>query len=159
MPCPRLLHPVPLSLWQTSADSCQPTSAAPSAPVPVADQRRLMPCPRLLHPVPRPCGRPVPTYASTGDTQTQFCLGLCGVPGPWYTQGLFDPSECLWWEWGLIPNMNSPLLPSCWGFSFAPGHWVSLHGSSSAYRLTGVSLTLDVRYLHTAGPEKRSQCC
>ena len=40
-----------------------PTSAAPSAPVPVADQRRLMPCPRLLHPVPRPCGRPAPTHA------------------------------------------------------------------------------------------------
>ena len=108
---------------------------------------------------PCPCGRPAPTRTSTGDTQTQFCLSLCGVPGPWCTQGLFDPSECLWWEWGLILNVNLPLRPSCWGFSFAPEHWVSLHGSSSAYHLTGVSLTLDVRYLHTAGPAKCSQHC
>ena len=30
--------------------------------------------------------------------------------------------------------------------------------ASSAYHLTGVSLTLDVRYLHTAGQAMRSQC-
>ena len=32
---------------------------------------------------------------------------------------LFEFSEHLWWVWGLILNMISPLLPSCWGFSFA----------------------------------------
>ena len=75
----------------------------------------------------RPCpfGRPLPTHTSTGDTQTQFCLSLCGVPGSWCTQGLFELSEQLWREWGLILNANLPLLLSCWGFSFALGCRVS----------------------------------
>ena len=55
---------------------------------------------------------------STGDTQTQFCLSLCGVPGSWCTQGLLEPSEHLRWERDLILNVNSALLPSFWGFSF-----------------------------------------
>ena len=29
------------------------------------------------------------------DPQTQFCLSLWGVPGPWCTQGMFEPSEHL----------------------------------------------------------------
>ena len=66
---------------------------------------------------PGPCGRALPTCTSTGDAQTQFCLSLCGIPGSWHAQGLFEPSECLWRVWGLILNMNSPLLPSYWGFS------------------------------------------
>ena len=57
---------------------------------------------------PCPCGRPLPTLISAGDTQAQLCLTLCGVPGFWYAQGLFESSECLWWEWGLILNVNSP---------------------------------------------------
>ena len=81
---------------------------------------------------PCPCGRPLSTCPSTGDAQIQFRLSLCGVPGSWYTQGLFEPSEHLWREWGLILNMNSPLLPSCWGFSFGLGHGVSPHSHSSA---------------------------
>ena len=95
---------------------------------------------------PCPCGRPPQNCTSTGDTQKQFYLNLCGIPGSWCAQSLFEPSVCLWWEWGLIPNTNSPLLPSCWGFSFALGCGVSLHSHSSAYCLTGVSLTLDVGY-------------
>ena len=31
---------------------------------------------------PYPCSRPVLTCTSTGDTQIQFYLGLCGVAGP-----------------------------------------------------------------------------
>ena len=30
---------------------------------------------------PCPCGRPLLTGTSAGDTQTQFCLSLCGVSG------------------------------------------------------------------------------
>ena len=97
---------------------------------------------------PCPCGRPLPTHNSTGDAQTQFCLSLCGVPGSWCTQGLSEPSEHLWWVRGLILNVNSPLLRSCWDFSFAHRCGVSPHSCSSAYRLTGISLTLDVGYLH-----------
>ena len=49
----------------------------------------------------------------------QFCHSLCGVPGSWCAQGLFEPSEHLWWAWSLILTVTSPHLPSCWGFSFA----------------------------------------
>ena len=75
-----------------------------------------------------PCGRRLLTCTSTGGAQTQFCLSLCWVYGPWCTQGFFEPSEHLWWEWGLILNVNLPLLLSCWGFSFALGCGVSPHG-------------------------------
>ena len=81
---------------------------------------------------------------------------LCGVPGSWCAQGLFEPSEHLCREWGLILNANSSLLPSLWDFSFALGQGVSPHSCSRAYRLTGVSLTLDVGYLLMAGPVKHS---
>ena len=74
---------------------------------------------------PCPCGRPLLTHTSTGDTQTQFWLSLCGISGSWCTQGLFEPSEHLWWIRGLSLNEISPLLQICWGFSFALGHGVS----------------------------------
>ena len=34
---------------------------------------------------PCPCSSPLLTHVSTGNTQTQFCLSLCGVSGSWYT--------------------------------------------------------------------------
>ena len=69
--------------------------------------------------IPRSIAPRAPAPASIGDTQTQFWLSLCGIPGSWCAQGLFEPSECLWCVWGLILNVILPLLPSCWGFSFA----------------------------------------
>ena len=81
---------------------------------------------------PCPCGSPLLTRTSTGDSQTQFCLSLCGVPGSWCTQGLFEPSEHVWKERGLILSVNLPLLPSCWCFSFTLGRRVSPHSRSSA---------------------------
>ena len=81
---------------------------------------------------PCPCGSPLLTHTSLGDTQTQFCLSLCGVSGSWCTQGLFEPFEHLWRVWGLILNMISPLLPSCWGFSFVPGRGIFPNSCSSA---------------------------
>ena len=101
-----------------------------------------------------PCIRPLPGGTSTGDTQTQFCLSLCGGPGSWCPQGLFEPSEHLWQEWDLILSVNLCLLPPCWGFSFALGRGVSPHSCSSTYRLTGISLTLDMGYLFRAAPAK-----
>ena len=68
---------------------------------------------------PCPCIRPLLNHAFTGGTQTQFWFSLCGVSGFWCTQGLFEPSKHLWWVWGLILKVISPLQPSCWGFSFA----------------------------------------
>ena len=101
---------------------------------------------------PCPCGSPLLIRTSTGNAQTQFCLSVCGVPGSQCAQGLFEPSEHFWWEWGVILNMNLPLRSSFWGFSFALGREVSPHSCSSAYHLTGVSLTVDVGYLLLAPP-------
>ena len=81
---------------------------------------------------PCPCSSPLLTCTSAGDTQTQFCLSLCGVSGSWCTQGLFEPSERLWRIWDLILNSISPLLPSCWGLSFALGHGVFPQSCSRA---------------------------
>ena len=70
---------------------------------------------------PFPCSSPLLTCTFSGDTQTQLFLSLCGISGSWCIQGMFEPSEHLWWVWGLILNTTSPLLPSCWVFSFALG--------------------------------------
>ena len=44
---------------------------------------------------PCPCRSLLLTCTSTGDTQTQFWLSLCGVSGSWCAQGLFELSESL----------------------------------------------------------------
>ena len=62
---------------------------------------------------PCPCSSPLLTRPSTGDSQTQVWLSLCGVSGSWCTQGLFEPSEYFWWVWDFILNGISLLLPSC----------------------------------------------
>ena len=76
---------------------------------------------------PCPCGSPLLTHTSSGDS-------LCGVSGSWCTD-LFEPSEHLWWVWGLILNAILPHLASCWGFSFAPGCRVFSQSLSSAVQL------------------------
>ena len=104
-----------------------PRSTAPRAPAPAA-----------VH-----CW-PIPLQ----ETLKHSSVSVSVVSGSWFTQGLFEPSEHLWQECGLILNANSPLLPSCWGFSFALGRGVSPHSLSSTYRLTGAySLHLDIGYL------------
>ena len=90
---------------------------------------------------PCPCCSSLLTCTSAGDTQTQFCLSLCGVSGSWCTQGLFEPSEHLWQVWGLILNVILPLLPSCWGFSFALGCGASLFGGIQHSPVDGCSAT------------------
>ena len=94
-----------------------------------------MPYPGLLHPEPLSSQQSTAARTSSGDTQTQFCLRLCGVSGFWCTQGTFEPSEHLWWVWGLILNVILPLLPSFWGFSFALGCRISPHSCSSTTQL------------------------
>ena len=84
---------------------------------------------------PCPCGGPLLANTSAGDTQTQFCLSLCGALGPGWAQGLFEPSEHLWRVWGLILNPILSLLLSFWGFCFALGRGLSHHSRSSTTRL------------------------
>ena len=107
----------------------------------------------------RPCRCGSPLLTSTGDTQTQFCLSICGVSGSWCAQALFEPSEHLWWEWDLILNMNLPPLPSSWGFSLPldVGYLLkdapALHSCcSSAYHLAGDSLPLIIERPQWSGP-------
>ena len=76
---------------------------------------------------------------------------------------MFEPSERLWRVWDLILNAISPLLPSCWGFSFALGHWISLQSHSSATQPPFPCLSscwgfsaLRVGYLLTVAPAPRS---
>ena len=103
-----------------------------------------MPYPGLLHPEPLPLRQATADPRPTGGGQTQCCLSLYGVSGSWCTQGLFEPSKYLWQIWGLILNMISPLLPSCWGFSFALGLRVS-------------PLPLDLGYLLKVAPALHSR--
>ena len=51
----------------------------------------------------------------------------------------FVPSECLWWIFGLILNIISPLLLSCWGFSFTHGCGVSFFGGIQHSPVDGYS--------------------
>ena len=82
-----------------------------------------------------PHPKPLSLWQSTADPhlhrrRSQFCLSLCRVPWSWCAQGLFEPSEQLWQEQGLILNANRC---SCF--------------------LAGASLLpLDVGYLLTAVP-------
>ena len=80
------------------------------------------------------CSRPLLTQCtSAGGTQTlKGKSDSVSVGSPGVHKVLFEPSECLWQVWGLILNVISPLLPSCWGFSFALGHEISPQSHSSA---------------------------
>ena len=78
---------------------------------------------------PFPSRRSMLTCTSTGDIQTlKGRSGSVSVGSPDAYKVLFEPSEHLWWVWGLILNVISPLLPPCWGLSFALGHGVSFFG-------------------------------
>ena len=95
--------------------------------------------PGLLHTESHPCDRPLLTCAATGDTQT-----LKGRSGS-FSVGSLGPSAhrfCLsplCREWGLILNMISPLLLSCWDFSFAIGYGVSFFGGIQHSPINGCS--------------------
>ena len=99
-----------------------------------------MPQPGLLHP------EPLPLQQATADpyfhrrhsnTQRPVWFSPCGVS--WYEMVLFEPSECLWWVWGLILNVILSLLPSCLGFSFAFGCGVSFYGAIQHSPVDGCS--------------------
>ena len=122
---------------------------------------------KTAYAVPKSVAPALLTLTSTGDAQTQFCLGLCGVPGSWCRQGLFEPSDhlCLYiyskcrlasptillglllcpWTWGILTATPAPtillafLRPWTWG--------IFSRQSSKAQPLL---LTLDVRWLLSA---------
>ena len=71
------------------------------------------PCPRSRSLLPLTLQETL-THSKAGLVQS-----LVGSLGPGAHKVSFEPSERLWWVWGLILKSVSPLLPSCWGFSFA----------------------------------------
>ena len=94
-----------------------------------------MPYPGLLHP------EHLPLQQSTADPylhkrHSNTVLAQALGPGE---HSLFEPSEHLWQVWGLILNTISPLLPSCWGFSFALGCEVSFFGGIKHSPIDGCS--------------------
>ena len=124
-----------------------------------------MPHPGLRHPESLPLQQTfADPYLLRGHSNTVLAQSLW-VPASWCAQGLLEPSEHLWWEWGLILNVNSPLLPSCWGFSFGPGHQVSPHSHSSTAQPPLQHLPsfqdiadLDVGFLLRTTSAPRSHC-
>ena len=98
-----------------------------------------------------PCshGRPLLTCASAGDTQTlkgRSGSVSVGSLGPGAHKVLFEPSQDLWWVWGLFLKIILPFLPSCWGF-FALGPGVSFFGEiqhSPVYSCSAVSCNFEV---------------
>ena len=87
--------------------------------------------PNLLHP------EPLSLWQATADPllcrrhstlKGRLAQSLWGLWILMCTRISFEPSECLWWVWGLILNVILPLLPSYWDFSFALGCGVSFFG-------------------------------
>ena len=94
-----------------------------------------MPYPGLLH------SESLFLWQSTADPyllrthpKTVLSQSPCGSRS-WCAQGTFEPSECLWKVWGLILNVIVSLVPSFWGFFFAPGHGVSPQSHLSVMQL------------------------
>ena len=89
-----------MKVMETSFKSSHGRIATPSGPNPTAGHRR-----------------PAPPQETAEPSSASVSVGPLG-PG---AQSTFEPSECLWRAWSLILNAILPLLPSCWGFSFALG--------------------------------------
>ena len=74
---------------------------------------------------------PLPLWQATADLYLCRRLSNTGLVqsvgslGPGANKVLFEPSELLWHVYSLILDAILPLLPSCWGFSFALGRWES----------------------------------
>ena len=89
---------------------------------------------------PCPCGRLLLTRTSTENTQTlKGRSDSVSVGSPGVHKVLFEPSDLLWQIWSLILNTISPLLPSCWGFSFALACGVSFFSGIQHFPVDGCS--------------------
>ena len=91
-----------------------------------------------------PCPSPTPRVYLNSSPLSRWChrtisssIVSFSFSGVLQSMGLQVRTRFVWalWvfmaQWGLILNVISPLLPSCWGFSFALGHGVSPQSCSS----------------------------
>ena len=113
------------ALQESVSQSCVSSGGSMAGLMATSPIRWLMPYPRLLHPDPLPLQQATADLYLLKRHSDIVCLSLCGISGSWCTQAMFEPSERLWQVWGLILIVISPLLPYCWGFSFAVGCGVS----------------------------------
>ena len=113
------------ALQESVSQSCVSSGGSMAGLMATSSIRWLMPYPHLLHPDPLPLQQATADLYLLKRHSDIVCLSLCGISGSWCTQAMFEPSERLWQVWGLILNVISPLLPYCWGFSFAVGCGVS----------------------------------
>ena len=81
---------------------------------------------------PCPCSRPLLTHTSQGILKQSSVSVSVGSLVLVCTRFVWVLWVSLALVWGLILKTISPLLPSCWGFSFALGHGVSPQSHSSA---------------------------
>ena len=81
----------------------------------------------------------MPLQETLKHSKAGVAQSLVGSLGPGAHKVLFEPSESLWRVWGLILHVISPLLPSCWGFSFALGCGVSFFGGLQHSPIDGCS--------------------
>ena len=83
---------------------------------------------------------------SLKQSEASLTQSLVVSLGPGVHKVLFEPSEHFWQVWSLMLNTISPLLLSCWGFSFALGCWVSFVGilHSSVFDCSVVSCNFRV---------------
>ena len=65
----------------------------------------------------------MPLQETLKNSKADLAQSLVGSLEPGVHKVLFEPSECLWWVWGLILNVILPLLPKSHG-------WRSLEGCS-----------------------------
>ena len=81
-----------------------------------------------------------------------------GLLGPGAHKVLFEPSEHLWRVRGLILNMILPLLPYCWGFSFALRCGLSFFGGIQHSPVDGGSAA-SCNFGVLAGEDERMSFC
>ena len=67
----------------------------------------------------------MPPQETLKHSKLGLAQSLVGSLDPGEHKDLFEPSNHLWQAWGLILNVVLPILPSCWGFSFALGCVIS----------------------------------
>ena len=101
----------------------------------VTSSKRAYAAPRAPAPAAVHCW-PIPAFQ---NTERQVQLGLCVVS--WCTQGFVWALQASLVVWGLILNVISPLLPSCWGFSFALRRGVSFFSGIQHSPVHGCSAT------------------
>ena len=92
---------------------------------------------------PCPLSRPLLTHASARDTQKHSKAGLAqSLWDLWVlvcTRFYLSPWSVSKKVWGLILNVISPLLLSCWGFSFSLVYGLSFFGGIQHSLVDGCS--------------------